>query len=165
VLLSDLVDKNGEIRMNLEWRFGIYLYVDGRYNEAEASFTEVVERRKKVLGSEHLDTLASMANLASTYRDQGRWKEAEDLDVQVIETRKRVLGSEHPSTLTSMNNLAFTWKEQGRDTDAFRLMEQCVQLRVRTLGVEHPDTLSSATALIAWMGDDLDTIASGINTL
>src|SRR3954469_21221439 len=29
------------------------------------------------LGAEHPDTLTSMANLASTYRNQGRWKEAE----------------------------------------------------------------------------------------
>jgi hypothetical protein len=68
-LLSDLVDKNGEIRMKLTWRFGIYLYSDGRYNEAEVSFMEVAERRKKVLGAEHLDTLISIANLASTYRN------------------------------------------------------------------------------------------------
>jgi Tetratricopeptide repeat len=49
-----------------------------------------------MLGEEHPDTLASMANLASTYRNQGRWKEAKELEVQVIETRKRVLGEEHP---------------------------------------------------------------------
>jgi hypothetical protein len=53
VLLSDLVDKNEEIRMNLTWRFGMCLYSDGRYNEAEVSFMEVAERRKKVLGAEH----------------------------------------------------------------------------------------------------------------
>ena len=35
---------------------------------------------KRMLGAEHPDTLTSMANLASTYRNQGRWKEAEELD-------------------------------------------------------------------------------------
>jgi hypothetical protein len=63
-----------------------------------------------VLGEEHLDTLAGMANLVPTYRNQGRWKEAEELEVQVRETRKRVLGAEHPSSLTSMNYLAYTWR-------------------------------------------------------
>src|SRR6202043_2017471 len=53
---------------NLTWRFGICLYSDGRYNEAEVSFVEVAERRKKVLGEEHPDRLTRMANLASTYR-------------------------------------------------------------------------------------------------
>jgi hypothetical protein len=113
-LLSNLVDKNGKIRMNLTWRFGMCLYSDGRYNEAKVSFIEVAERQKKVLGAEHPDTLTSMANLASTYRNQGRWKEAEELEVQVIETRKRVLGEENPDTLTSMANLAWTYSNQGR---------------------------------------------------
>jgi hypothetical protein len=69
-----------------------------------------METSARVLGPEHPDTLTSMSNLASTYRNQGRWKEAESLGVQVMERRKRVLGLEHPSTLTSMANLAFTWK-------------------------------------------------------
>ena len=59
--------------------------------------------KKTVLGPEHPDTLTSMHNLASTYRDQGRWTEAEKLFVQVMETEKTVLGPEHPDTLTSMS--------------------------------------------------------------
>src|SRR4051812_2272258 len=74
----------------------------------------VMETRKRVLGQEHPSTLTSMANLASTYRNQGRWKEAEELDVKAMETRKRVLGQEHPDTLTSMANLAYTYKSQDR---------------------------------------------------
>ena len=69
----------------------------------------MIETRKRVLGVEHLETLTSIANLASTFWNHGRWKEAEELFVQVIETRKRVLGVEHPSTLTSIANLASTF--------------------------------------------------------
>jgi hypothetical protein len=79
-----------------------------RYNEAEKPHQELYEARVKVLGSEYPSTLTSMANLASTYRNQGRWKEAEELEVRVMETSLSVLGEEHPDTLTSMNNLAFT---------------------------------------------------------
>ncbi len=32
-----------------------------------------METRKTKLGADHPDTLTSMANLASTYRNQGRW--------------------------------------------------------------------------------------------
>ena len=49
-----------------------------------------------MLGDEHPSTLTSMANLASTYRNQGRWTEAEKINVQVVETRRKVLGDEHP---------------------------------------------------------------------
>jgi hypothetical protein len=69
-----------------------------------------METRKTKLGVDHLDTLASMANLALTYWKQGRLEEAEKLEVQVIETFKTKLGADHPDTLTSMENLAFIWK-------------------------------------------------------
>ncbi|KAF2194133.1 hypothetical protein K469DRAFT_191889 [Zopfia rhizophila CBS 207.26] len=94
--------------MNLMWRFGMWLYSDGRYNEAEVPFMEVADMRKKVLATEHPSTLTSMADLASTFWNQRRWKEAEELEVQVMVRRKRVLGEEHPDTLTRMNSLAFT---------------------------------------------------------
>ncbi|KIX00980.1 uncharacterized protein Z518_10046 [Rhinocladiella mackenziei CBS 650.93] len=102
----------------------------GRWQEAEELDVQVMETRKRVLGAEHPSTLTimetssrvlgaehpstltSMANLASTYRNQGRWQDAEELEVQVMETRKRVLGAEHPDTLTSMANLASTYRNQ-----------------------------------------------------
>ena len=56
---------------------------------------QVMQMRKSVLGEEHLHTLLSVANLASTYQNQGWWKEAEELQVQLIQIRKRVLGEEH----------------------------------------------------------------------
>src|SRR5436305_182635 len=147
ILLSDLVDKNGEIRMNLTWRFGMCLYSDGRYNEAEVSFMEVAEWRKKVLGEEHPDTLTSMANLASTFWNQGRWKEAEELEVQVMETSLRVLGEEHPDTLATIANLASTYRNQGRWKEAEELFVQVMETSLRVLGQEHPDTLTSMANL------------------
>jgi hypothetical protein len=45
------------------------------------------------MGSDHHNTLNSMANLASTYRKQGRWEVAEKLEVEVLETRKTKLGA------------------------------------------------------------------------
>ena len=52
--------------------------------------------RERVLGVEHPLKLASITNLALTYKNQGQLKEAEELEMQVMETRKRVLGEEHP---------------------------------------------------------------------
>jgi tetratricopeptide (TPR) repeat protein len=100
--------------LHLAFKSANALLSDGRYNEAEELFVQVMETFKRVLGEEHPSTMSSMANLASTYRNQGRWKEAKELEMQVMETRKRVLGEEHPSTLSSMANLASTYRNQGR---------------------------------------------------
>ncbi|KAI9764071.1 MAG: hypothetical protein M1840_008875 [Geoglossum simile] len=134
-------------RTELLWKFAMRLYCDGRYGEAEKLFLQVMEMFKRVLGEEHPSTLTSMANLASTYRNQGRWKEAEELEVQVIETRKRVLGEEHPDTLVSMTNLALTYSNQGRWKEAEELEVQVIETSARVLGEEHPDTLTSMANL------------------
>jgi len=75
---------------------------------------QVVEKGKRILGQEHPDTLASMANLAMTYSKQGRWNEVEELYGQVIQMRTSVLGEEHPDTVTTIANLAMTYRKQGR---------------------------------------------------
>jgi tetratricopeptide (TPR) repeat protein len=125
---------------------GFFSY-QGQWKDAEKFQLQATGLRREVLGLEHPDTLTSMANLASTYRNQGRWKEAESLEVQVMETRKRVLGEEHLDTLVSMNNLALTFLNQGRWKEAESLGVQVMETRKRVLGEEHPDTLVSMNSL------------------
>ncbi|KAF2675782.1 kinesin light chain [Lentithecium fluviatile CBS 122367] len=126
----------------LACKCAIALFSDGRYDEAEELFVQVVETYSRVLGEEHPYTLACMTNLASTYRNQGRWKEAEELD-----TGKRVLGEEHPYTLACMTNLALTYRNQGRWKEAEELDMQVMETGKRVLGEEHPDTLTSIANL------------------
>ena len=56
-------------------------YGQGRWKEAEELFVQVMDTRKGVLGQEYPDTLTSMANLASIYRNQRRRKEVKELEV------------------------------------------------------------------------------------
>ncbi|RYP13088.1 hypothetical protein DL765_007037 [Monosporascus sp. GIB2] len=124
-----------------------YMLSIGKYGAAERLGGKAVDKTIKVLGEEHLYTLASMASLASTYRNRGRWKEAEELEVGLIETRKRVLGEEHPDTLTSMANLALIYLKQGRWKKAEELEVGLIEIRKRVLGEEHRDTLPSMASL------------------
>jgi Tetratricopeptide repeat len=129
----------------------LFMLYRGQWKKAEELQVQAVATRMRVLGEEHPDTLASMANLASTYRNQGRWTEAEELEVQVMRTRKRVLGEEHPSTLTSMANLASTFWKQGRWTEAEKLFVQVMETSLKVLGKGHPSTLTSMANLAsAW---------------
>ncbi|KAK4119363.1 TPR-like protein [Parathielavia appendiculata] len=125
---------------------GFFAY-QGQWNDAEKFQLQARGLRREVLGEEHPSTLASMADLASTYWKQGRWKEAESLQVQVMEARKRVLGEEHPYTLTSMNNLASTYRKQCRWNEAESLGTQVTETSLRVLGEEHPSTLTSMADL------------------
>jgi tetratricopeptide (TPR) repeat protein len=152
-LSHSLAKPEGGDRLTLVQKCALTLYSDGRYNEAEELFVQVMETSSMVLGKEHPVTLTSISNLASTYREQGRWKEAEELEVQVMETRKRVLGDEHPDTLTSMANLAYTLESQSRHKEARALIDLCFQSRRKVLGEQHPATQSSLRALNSWRGE------------
>ena len=87
----------------------------GRTGEAAALQEEVLQKRRRILGEEHPDTLRSMNNLALTYSDQGRTGEAAALQEEVLQKQRRILGEEHPDTLRSMNNLAITYSASGQD--------------------------------------------------
>jgi tetratricopeptide (TPR) repeat protein len=140
-LESHLVDANGKSRINLMWRCGKCLYHDGRWKEAEILFGKVMEARKRLLGPEHLETLSSMAKLASTYLNQGRLAQSEELLLKVMEISKRVLGPEDPNTLTAMTAIAEMYREQGRWSKAAELGKQVIETSKEVLGIDHPITL------------------------
>jgi tetratricopeptide (TPR) repeat protein len=136
---------------NVDWieLYGLCLFSDGRWKEAETAIMQVVETRKKLLGEEHPGTLHRIAILAATYRNQGRWKEAEELGVKVMNTSLRVLGEEHPDTLRRIANLASTYWNQGRWKEAEELDGKVMNTSLRVLGDEHPDTLARIANLAA----------------
>jgi tetratricopeptide (TPR) repeat protein len=123
------------------------LYEEGKFNEAEVLYTELLRIKQENTGPNHPSALYSMAQLAVTYWKQGRWNEAEKLGVQVLEMRKTVLGAEHPHTLTSMSNLALVYTDQGRWNEAEKLGVQVLEMRKTVLGAKHPDTLTSMSNL------------------
>ncbi len=147
------VDLEDEKRMDLAWKCARSLYEDGRNNEAEELWVQMMEICKKTLGIDHPDTLISMNNLASTFRNQGRWEAAEELQLQVVEIRKKKLGIDHPDTLKSMNNLASTFRAQGRWEAAEELHLQVLEIRKKKLGIDHPDTLKSMNNLASTFWD------------
>lgn len=100
-----------------------------QWKEAEELQIQVVKTQKRLLGKEHPETLTSIHNLASTFRDQGRWKETEQLQTQVMKTRKKMLGVAHLDTLASMNQLALTFIDQGRWRKTVKLQMQVMKTK------------------------------------
>ncbi|RYC81052.1 hypothetical protein BFJ63_vAg16063 [Fusarium oxysporum f. sp. narcissi] len=146
-----IVSNWAEVLTNESW----YMLMIGEYLRAEMLAKAAVQARICILGLDHLSTLNSMANLASTYRNQGRWEEAEKLDTELMETRKAKLGVDHPDTLASIANLALTRHSQSALEDSPTLMQGCAHLRQKKLGHNHPDTQSSIATLHSWQASRL----------
>jgi tetratricopeptide (TPR) repeat protein len=103
--------------------------------------------RQQALGSDHVDTLASMNNLAMAYKDAGQLAKALPLWEQTLAKFEEQLGPDHPTTLTSMNNLANAYQQIGQRNKALPLFEQALAQRQKQLGADHPETLESLNSL------------------
>ena len=99
----------------------MYLSSRGRYNEAQALLERLVAQHSQFYGSEHLDVLDTMTDLAAVYDSQGRYAEAEKLYNQVLRSQEQQLGSDHVDVLTTMNNLGLVYDSQGRYAEAEKL--------------------------------------------
>ena len=87
---------------------GLALVLDNqnRFVEAEAIQRETFDVRKRVLGLDHPDTLASMATLAKILNHEHRYAESENLYRKALKIERRALGPEHPAVLSTLGNLA-----------------------------------------------------------
>ncbi|KAJ7435004.1 hypothetical protein FB451DRAFT_1465790 [Mycena latifolia] len=115
--------------------------------EAQELEVVVLEKRRKILGDNHPDTLHAMGNLAVTYRKLGQSKEAKELKVVVLKKSRKILGEDHPDTLTAMANLAVTYQDLGQFKEAEELEVVVLKMRRKILGEDHPDTLSAMANL------------------
>jgi thioredoxin-like negative regulator of GroEL len=70
----------------------------GRLEEAETAFRDILEAEQRVLGDNHPDTLSTRHELATVIARQGRLEEAGTAFRGVLEAKERVLGIDHPST-------------------------------------------------------------------
>ena len=115
-----------------------------------------MEQKRKILGADDPETLASMASLASVYQDQKEYDKASELHSITLELRQKFLSPEHSRTLDTMHNLAVAWKLQGKDTEAINLMASCLQLKTKTLGANNASTESATDWLNYWQTSKID---------
>jgi serine/threonine protein kinase len=135
--------KDPELQARLMYTMGkVYLSL-GLDSNAQSLLERALDIQRRVLGSEHLETLESAASVAKALRYQGRYPEAEKLERQTLETQRRLLGPQHPSTLTLISDLANTLFSEGRYPEAEKLQRETLQIRRDVLGPQHADTLSS----------------------
>ena len=155
------LDQSDDVSLvNLAYQVAMLDYVRGAYTSARRLQEEVLAACVRLLGEDHLDTLTSKNNLATTLAVQGDVERARRLHEEVLAGYARLLGEEHPHTLTSKNNLAATLVEQGDLEGARRLHEEVLAAFARRLGEDHPQTLTSKGNLAETLGEQGDLEAA-----
>jgi tetratricopeptide (TPR) repeat protein len=114
-----------------------------KFKEAMETHWHVLERRKEMLGLDHLDTQRSMHHLARVLRREGSKATAERLYWLALAVSGKVLGPEHPDTLALMSNLAVTILMQERHAEAKEIYRQQLEREVKAFGWDHPNTYTA----------------------
>jgi serine/threonine protein kinase len=123
------------------------LFFQEKYDDAGKLFVDVLEKQRRILGSDDIDTLGSMNDLGNVLICQGKHDAGGKLYEQALNSVQRKLGPEHPYTLVAKHNLAIFYGKKGRLADACRLYEQVIEVNARVLGPDHPNTLAAVTFL------------------
>ena len=119
----------------------------GLNDQAEPHLTAAYELRRRHLGEEHPETLASLVDLATLSNDRGRGDEAVPLLRDALERQRRVLGPDHPDTLRTTGSLAWVLRELSEFDDAEPLFRAALEGHRRRFGPADPRTIKSITNL------------------
>lgn len=124
-------------------RAGAYLASGGpdRVSTALALCEETLAVSQRVLGGDHLDTIAARSKLSVACHAAGYAIRAGEEATQVLLDCRRVLGPDHPRTLTAQSDLAHAYESARAMADALQMYEDALAGSLRVRGAAHPDTL------------------------
>src|SRR5471032_512921 len=117
-------------------RLGELYRKDGRMAQALDVLRQSVEIRARMLGEEHVDTLAAKSGMARLLRQLDKLDEARLLEEEVIRIRERLQGGEHPDTLAAKACLAQTLVLQHDHVAALHLQDAVLASYTQLLGAE-----------------------------
>jgi hypothetical protein len=142
------------------FRIARYLGFSGNYPAARDQFAALLPARGRVLGPEHLGTLAARQELARWTGEAGDPAAARDQYAALLPVREQVFGPEHPDTLGARHEFA-QWTGAAGDAAAARVQYAALlPVQERVLGPEHPETLNTRGNLAYWTGAAGDAAAA-----
>jgi hypothetical protein len=97
--------------------------------ETELFSLREVERRQKLLGVDHPDTLASRSHLGAVYEQAGRWADAEGVYTELAALQRRRGPADSPELAGVQARLARCLLRQKKYTDAEALLREVLKNR------------------------------------
>jgi hypothetical protein len=87
--------------------------------EAERIARESLEAERRVMGSDHSDTLVTENMVGQVLREEHRYPEAELVMLDTLARRTKAFGAKHPDVAETEYNLAALYALEGKKDDAF----------------------------------------------
>lgn len=136
-----------EVQAAMMDSIGRVYYKLGLFDDAAPLIEEALATRRRLLGEEHPDVLASLVHRAELHHARGELAAAEQLYREVLEKRWRLSGSPHAEVAASLNSLGVLLKDKGDYAAAEAPLRQALEMRRALFGGAHPDVASSLAEL------------------
>ena len=124
----------------------------GETERAIVEFRDLLADRRRVMGSDHRDTLNTHNNLAFWLSRARKVTDSIDEFRAVLSDRTRVLGPHDPDTLTTRYKLAGRLGEAGRVPEAIKILERLLRECSQVPDLDSRDILSIRHERAYWMG-------------
>jgi tetratricopeptide (TPR) repeat protein len=115
----------------------------GLYDHALGHAQRALELRRRELGDEHEDTLATCLAVAKIHRGRGANQEAERLVDDTLEACRRALPENHPITIETMIELGKIYFDQSRGEEAEKTLTEALRICRQTLEPVHLLTMEA----------------------
>ena len=119
-----------------------------RYEELKGFLLAALEGRRRVLGEEHKNTLATLNNLELVFQHMEDNERAPDYYQQALRVQEKAMGKTHPGTLPTIMNMACTYhgglKHYAVAEEMYRL---ALDGREKSLRKDHEDIKLCAEGL------------------
>jgi tetratricopeptide (TPR) repeat protein len=134
-------DQSAQIAAQLD--LGRSLAADGQLGKAVAVFDQAAAEYKRVLGPDHLDTVAATEHLAAACVQAREEARAITLYRQALADRMRLQGARHPDAISARQRLAGAYLAAGDFKAAISEYKKVIADRQRELGENHLDTIGA----------------------
>jgi non-specific serine/threonine protein kinase/serine/threonine-protein kinase len=111
-----------------------------RFDEASALMTEVLARRRAVLGKENRLVARTMMNIATLLNSARRLQEADRAYAEAVPAFLKAYGPDHPDSASALYSYGVLRSRQHKYPEAERLLRQALAIRVNKLTAGHLDT-------------------------
>ncbi|MCX4152255.1 MULTISPECIES: tetratricopeptide repeat protein [Paraburkholderia] len=105
----------------------------GRPQEAEALFRNVLALRQALYGENHPSVATAMMGLAYPLIDQRRFSEAEELFRSAVKIREKTVGPTHPDTAVALKGLGSVLRRLQRFDEADEVLDRVSRINKRTI--------------------------------
>ena len=117
------------------------------FQQSESYFRRALTIREQALGTESVELMQALNDLAAPYYSRGELEQAERLYRRALTIGESQLGELHPDLTVSLSNLARLHQRKGDWRAAAPLLGRLLAIKQRALGESHPHAISLMLAV------------------